>query len=160
MAHQYQLGGVAEQVHMSPDHSNAWNIKNRFNKSGKKGYFLFLERNGIPPTNNASEQAIRFVIIDRRVTQGTRILTGMCFCKRAWIIVATPVIEMIETFIDFSSMPSKPPAILICHIQPQYPKKRERLRYFFTFFCWCFNASATSPTNIGCGFSGRDVSSG
>jgi hypothetical protein len=31
-----------------------------------------LERDDVPPTNNASEQAIRFVVIDRNVTMGTR----------------------------------------------------------------------------------------
>jgi len=64
-------------------------IVKRFDASGEKGYFLFLEREGVPPTNNATEQAIRFVVIDRRVTQGTRSWAGMRWCERAWTVVAT-----------------------------------------------------------------------
>ena len=78
-----------QKVRRAPDHSEALNIKNRFSGSGKKGYFLFLEQDGVPPTNNASEQAIRFVVIDRRVTQGTRSWAGMRWCERAWTVVAT-----------------------------------------------------------------------
>ena len=78
-----------QKVRRPPDHSDAWNIKKRFNGSGKKSHFLFLERDGVPPTNNASEQAIRFVVIDRRVTQGTRSWAGMRWCERAWTVVAT-----------------------------------------------------------------------
>jgi|ETNmetMinimDraft_15_1059895.scaffolds.fasta_scaffold21825_1 regulator of replication initiation timing len=78
-----------QKVRRPPDHSDARNIKNRFSGSGKKGYFLFLERDGVPPTNNGTEQAIRFVVIDRRVTQGTRSWAGMRWCERAWTVVAT-----------------------------------------------------------------------
>jgi transposase len=77
------------KVRRPPDHREAYNIKTRFNGPGEKGYFLFLEQEGVPPTNNATEQAIRFVVIDRRVTQGTRSWAGMRFCERAWTVVAT-----------------------------------------------------------------------
>ncbi|MFA6175870.1 MAG: hypothetical protein WC765_04750 [Phycisphaerae bacterium] len=42
-----------------------------------------MEREDVCPTNNLSEQAIRFVVIDRRVTQGTRSWAGMRFCEWA-----------------------------------------------------------------------------
>ena len=77
------------KVRRPPDHSEAINIKNRFVDGVDKWYFLFLERDGVSPTNNLSEQAIRFVVIDRRVTQGTRSWAGMRFCERAWTVVAT-----------------------------------------------------------------------
>jgi len=35
-------------------------------------YFRFVTTPGVAPTNNLAEQAIRFVVLDRRVTQGTR----------------------------------------------------------------------------------------
>jgi hypothetical protein len=73
------------------DHSEALNLKNRFNGSGKKGYFLFLEQDGVPPTNNATEQAIRFIVIDRRVMRGTRSWADMRWCERAWTVVAISV---------------------------------------------------------------------
>lgn len=78
-----------QKVRRPPDHSEAINIKNRFVDGVDKCYFLFLERDGVSPTNNLSEQAIRFVVIDRRVTQGTRSWAGMRFCERAWTVVAT-----------------------------------------------------------------------
>jgi len=77
------------KVRRPPDHSEAINIKNRFVDGIDKCYFLFLEREGVSPTNNLSEQAIRFVVIDRRITQGTRSWAGMRWCERAWTVVAT-----------------------------------------------------------------------
>jgi len=78
-----------QKVRRPPDHREAWNVKTRFDGSGSKGYFLFLDREGVSPTNNGTEQAIRFVVIDRRVTQGTRSWAGMRWCERAWTAVAT-----------------------------------------------------------------------
>jgi transposase len=78
-----------QKVRKPPNHNEAWNIRDRFKGAGEKGYFLFLEREGVPPTNNGTEQAIRFVVIDRRVTQGTRSDAGMRFCERVWTVVAT-----------------------------------------------------------------------
>jgi len=78
-----------QKVRKPPNHNEAWNIRDRFKGANEKGYFLFLEQDGVPPTNNGTEQAIRFVVIDRRVTQGTRSWAGMRFCERAWTVVAT-----------------------------------------------------------------------
>ena len=77
------------KVRRPPDHNEAINIKNRFVNDVDKCYFLFLEREGVNPTNNLSKQAIRFVVIDRRITQGTRSWSGMRWCERAWTVVAT-----------------------------------------------------------------------
>jgi transposase len=77
------------RVRRPPWQTDALNIKDRFDDLGAKRYFLFLERDGVPPTNNASEQAIRFVVIDRKVTMGTRSDAGMRFCERMWTLVAT-----------------------------------------------------------------------
>ncbi len=35
-------------------------------------YFRFTQAAGVEPANNHSEQQIRHVVIDRRITQGTR----------------------------------------------------------------------------------------
>ena len=43
----------------------------RFRKHAES-YFTFITTPGVAPTNNAAEQAIRHVVIDRRITQGTR----------------------------------------------------------------------------------------
>ena len=78
-----------QKVRRPPDHNEAINIKDRFVDGIDKCYFLFLERESVSPTNNLSEQAIRFVVIDRRITQGTRSWAGMRWCERAWTVVAT-----------------------------------------------------------------------
>ena len=77
------------RVMRPPRHREALNIKNRFIGAGRDRYFLFLEVEGVEPTNNATEQKIRHVILDRRVTQGTRSWAGMRWCERAWTVVAT-----------------------------------------------------------------------
>ena len=60
----------------------------RFQKHGA-AYFQFITTPGIEPTNNLAEQAIRFVVIDRRITQGTRSATGRKWCERIWTVIAT-----------------------------------------------------------------------
>ena len=40
-------------------------------------------------TNNLAEQAIRFVVIDRHITQGTRSEKGRRWCERIWTVMAT-----------------------------------------------------------------------
>ncbi len=49
----------------------AFNMAKRFRKNGK-AYFEFITTPGMGPTNNLAEQAVRFVVIDRRITRGTR----------------------------------------------------------------------------------------
>jgi len=60
----------------------------RFRKHGRF-YFTFMQQEGVEPTNNATEQAIRFVVIDRKVTQGTRGERGQRWCERIWTTLAT-----------------------------------------------------------------------
>ncbi|MGO9307466.1 MAG: IS66 family transposase [Spirochaetia bacterium] len=54
-----------------------------------RAIFRFLTTPGIEPTNNLAEQAIRFVVIDRRITQGTRSQRGDRWCERIWTVMAT-----------------------------------------------------------------------
>ncbi len=72
-----------------PDHHEARRIKKRFARKDKDGYFLFLENPNVDPTNNVTEQKIRFVVLDRRVTQGTNSDAGMRFYERVWTVIAT-----------------------------------------------------------------------
>src|SRR5207248_808420 len=60
----------------------------RFRHHGA-AYFHFLTTPGIEATNNLAEQAIRFVVIDRHITQGTRSETGRQWCARIWTVIAT-----------------------------------------------------------------------
>src|SRR5262249_21180491 len=66
----------------------ATNLAKRLEVHGE-GYFRFLTEPGIEPTNNLAEQAIRFVVIDRRITQGTRSERGDRWCERIWTVMAT-----------------------------------------------------------------------
>jgi transposase len=79
-----------QKVRRPPDYGDARTLAQRFRgRNGERSYFLFLEVPGVEPTNNRTEQAIRHVVIDRRVTQGTRSQAGMRFCERVWTVVAT-----------------------------------------------------------------------
>ena len=52
-------------------------------------YFRFVASPEVEPTNNGSEREIRQVVIDRKVTQGTRSQIGMRWNERAWTMLAT-----------------------------------------------------------------------
>lgn len=71
-----------------PFHRLIWNMAERFNRHGE-AYFQFITTPGIEPTNNVSEQAMRFVVMDRHMTQGTRSARGRQFCERLWTVMAT-----------------------------------------------------------------------
>ena len=71
-----------------PTTNEAQNMAERFRKHGE-AYFRFITTPGIEPTNNLAEQAIRFVVIDRVVTQGTRSESGREWCERIWTVIAT-----------------------------------------------------------------------
>jgi transposase len=64
------------------------NLAKRLTRHGEC-YFRFLTTPGVEPTNNLAEQAIRFVVIDRLVTQGTRSEEGRRWCERIWTVIAT-----------------------------------------------------------------------
>jgi transposase len=70
----------------------AHNMANRFRKHGQ-AYFEFITTPGIDPTNNVAEQAIRFVVIDRHVTQGTRSIKGRKSNERLWTVIATCALQ-------------------------------------------------------------------
>ena len=72
----------------APRRQQAQNLANRFHRHGD-AYFRFLTTPGVEPTNHLAEQAIRFVVIDRRITQGTRSERGQRWCERIWSAIAT-----------------------------------------------------------------------
>jgi transposase len=72
----------------APMRSEAQNMAKRFRKHGDS-YFTFLDTPGIEPTNNGPERQIRFLAIDRKITQGTRGESGRRWCARIWTILAT-----------------------------------------------------------------------
>ena len=56
-----------------------------------RGEEIAISKPGVEPTNNLAEQAIRFVVIDRLITQGTRSEAGNRWCERIWTVIATCV---------------------------------------------------------------------
>ena len=71
-----------------PQTREAQNLAKRFRLHGDS-YFRFITTPGIEPTNNLAEQAIRFVVIDRLITQGTRSESGRQWCQHIWTVLAT-----------------------------------------------------------------------
>jgi transposase len=64
----------------------------RLRKHGA-AYFTFITTPGLEPTNNLAEQAIRFVVIDRHITQGTRSEAGNRWSERIWTVLATCALQ-------------------------------------------------------------------
>lgn len=77
-----------EATFRTPPTKEANNLANRFHEHGRE-YLRFITTPGIEPTNNLAEQAIRFVVLDRRVTQGTRSAAGREWSERIWTAIAT-----------------------------------------------------------------------
>jgi transposase len=71
-----------------PPTPHSRNMAKRFEQHGQ-AYFEFVTTPDVEPTNNLAEQAIRFVVIDRHITQGTRGDKGRRWCERIWTVVAT-----------------------------------------------------------------------
>lgn len=89
---QRALERVRQQVltvgRRAPARSEAQNLAQRFRLHGP-AYFRFITTPGLDPTNNLAEQAMRFVVIDRVITQGTRSEPGRRWCERIWTAIAT-----------------------------------------------------------------------
>ena len=71
-----------------PGTKHSRNLAKRLETHGES-YFRFLTTPDVEPTNNLAEQAIRFVVLDRLVTQGTRSEAGNRWCERIWTVIAT-----------------------------------------------------------------------
>src|SRR6056297_1733967 len=71
-----------------PNDPKALNLARRFEEHGDD-YLRFLTTPGLDPTNNIAERAIRFVVIDRHVTQGSRSEAGQRWLERIWTTIAT-----------------------------------------------------------------------
>lgn len=62
---------LGKLLHLSPPSDDSQRLWRRFHKH-RDALLLFLEREDVPPTNNASEQALRNSVIYRKVTGGFR----------------------------------------------------------------------------------------
>jgi transposase len=100
-----------------PARSEAENMAKRLRENGKS-YFTFITTPQIDPTNNCAEQAIRFVVIYRKVSQGTRSEKGRIACERFFTVVATcarqgkSAFSFIKDAIEKHSAGLPPPSLL------------------------------------------------
>ncbi len=86
-------GMILNLIRRAPDRHEPRKLKKRFRDHGR-WYFTFMDHGHLPaaavePTNNATERQIRFVVLDRKVTQGTKGVIGNLWCERIWSTVAT-----------------------------------------------------------------------
>jgi transposase len=81
--------GFLSRMRRPPDHKLAKKLARRFKGKAAENYFRFLSEPEVEPTNNGTERQIRPVVIDRRITQGTRGDAGMRWCERIWTTIAT-----------------------------------------------------------------------
>ena len=88
---------VNRQARRAPQRTDPQNMAERFRKHAKY-YFTFLHVDGVEPTNNAMEQKMRFLAIDRKITQGTRGERGRRWCERMWTLLATCVQQSRSAF--------------------------------------------------------------
>jgi transposase len=79
---------VWDATRRAPLSREAHNLAQRFRENADS-YFRFITEPNIEPTNNLAEQAIRFVAIHRRITQGTRSEDGRRWCERIWTVIHT-----------------------------------------------------------------------
>jgi len=108
---------VVRTAKKAPPRCEAQNMAERFKKNGA-AYFEFITTPGVEPTNNLAEQAIRFVVIDRKVTQGTRGEAGRRWCERIWTLMATcaqqsrPAFDLLCESIESYLAGAPPPSLL------------------------------------------------
>ncbi len=79
---------VLQKAKAAPVRREAQTMAARFKKHGES-YFTFITTPGVEPTNNSAERAIRHVVIDRLITQGTRGTKGQRWSERIWTALAT-----------------------------------------------------------------------
>lgn len=63
-------------------------LSKRFNKHWKS-IFRFIFNHDLEPTNNIAERAIRALVLDRKVTQGSRSLMGRQWNARIWTVLSS-----------------------------------------------------------------------
>lgn len=134
---------VVHRARHAPQRTEAQNIAERF-RNHATYYFTFLHVPGVEPTNNAMEQRMRFLAVDRKITHGTRGERDRRWCERMWTVLA-PL------------FPHPFPAMLRSVVKNQISyqfNKNNRLQIMKTpvrFFAGCFALSAIAACAAGTG---------
>jgi transposase len=92
--------GFLSRMRRPPDHKLTRKLARRFKGKAAEDYFRFLSEPNVEPTNNGTERQIRPVVIERRITQGTRGDAGMRWCERIWTVSTTCKKQELNVF-DF-----------------------------------------------------------
>jgi transposase len=90
-----------ELLQLSPTQTDGIRLQNRY-QDLRDNLFLFLEDTTIPPTNNASEQALRLSVIFRKVTNGFRSDWGRDLFAKVRSIVNTGKRQGLSAFQSIS----------------------------------------------------------
>jgi transposase len=64
-------GSLREILNLKPKHSDGQRLLKRYQQI-RSHLLLFLDDETVPPTNNSSEQALRWSVVFRKVTHGFR----------------------------------------------------------------------------------------
>lgn len=75
-----------------PCRRETMNMAKRFRKNGK-AYFTFITTPFVDPTNNPAEQAIRFIVNYRKISQGVRSDKGIMAAERFFTVVGTCALQ-------------------------------------------------------------------
>ena len=108
---------LIKKFRAAPQRHGPQNLRNRFKINPKK-FFTFITTPGVQPTNNMTEQAIRYLVIDRRITQGTRGEKGRKWCERIWTTISTcetqgrPVFQFLCDAVAAHFKGSHPPSLM------------------------------------------------
>jgi transposase len=108
---------ILKKALAAPTRREAQTMAVRFKTHGES-YFTFITSPGVQPTNNSAEQAIRHVVIDRRITQGTRGANGQRWSERIWTALATcaqqgrSAFDFISQSVDANLTGLPPPSLL------------------------------------------------
>lgn len=92
---------LVRQFKSAPDRPGVRDLRRRF-KLHAKQFFTFVTTPGIEPTNNLTEQAIRYIVIDRKITQGTRGHNGQRWSERIWTVLSTCRLQHRSAFLFLS----------------------------------------------------------
>jgi hypothetical protein len=79
---------IALALSAPESYSKSKGIKGRFQKN-PECYFTFIEHLEFGPTNNPAETAIRDMVIDRLISQGSKSIEGNYTCETLWTIRQT-----------------------------------------------------------------------
>ena len=108
---------VCDATFETPDTQHANNLAERFYQHCDS-YFRFITDPAIGPTNNVAEQAIRFVAIHRRMTQGTRGEAGQSWFERICTVAVTceqqgrSALDFIQQSVHSFFTGEQPPSLL------------------------------------------------